>query len=51
MLFRSQITQTMKALLVQDNLRRAEGVDGTLRHLGSFPQHLVVTFDRQKPAI
>ncbi|MCB1488104.1 MAG: cytochrome P450 [Bauldia sp.] len=45
----AQITQTMKALLVQDNLRRAEGVDGTLRHLGSFPQHLVVTFDRRTP--
>ena len=47
----AQITQTMKALLRGDDLGRADGEDGTLRHLGSFPQHLVVTFDRQKPAI
>ena len=47
----AQITQTMKALLRRDDLGRADGEDGTLRHLGSFPQHLVVTFDRQKPAI
>jgi cytochrome P450 len=45
----AQITQTLKALLTTANLRRADGVDGTLRHLGSFPQHLVVTFDRQRP--
>lgn len=41
----AQLTQTFKALLVKDGLRRASGADGQLRHLGFFPQHLVVEFD------
>jgi cytochrome P450 len=42
---KAQITQTLKALLLKDNLRRAEGPDGQLRRLGPFPEHLVVEFD------
>lgn len=41
---RAEITQTLKALLLKENLRRAEGEAGKLTHLGSFPQHLVVTY-------
>jgi cytochrome P450 len=46
----AQITQTFKALLVKDGLRRAPGKDGRLHHLGFFPQHLVVEFDGGAPA-
>ncbi len=41
----AQITQTLKQLLLRKNLRRAPGPSGKLRHLGSFPQHLMVEFD------
>ena len=41
----AQITQTLKALLVRRNLRRAEGPDGRLRLLALFPEHLTVEFD------
>ena len=41
----AQITQTLKALLLKENLRRADGPDGRLRLLGPFPEHLVVEFD------
>jgi cytochrome P450 len=41
----AQITQTLKALLLKDNLRPADGPDGQLRLLGPFPEHLVVEFD------
>jgi cytochrome P450 len=40
----AQITQTLKALLVRDGLRRAPGRAGRLARLGPFPQHLVVRF-------
>jgi cytochrome P450 len=42
----AQITQTLKALVLQDRLRRADGPDGQLRLLGPFPEHLIVEFDR-----
>jgi cytochrome P450 len=42
---RAQITQTFKALLVQQSLRRAPGSDGKLKTLGPFPWHLTVEFD------
>lgn len=42
----AQITQTLKALLLMENLRRADGRDGQLRRLGWFPEHLIVQFDR-----
>ena len=42
---RAQITQTLKALLLKQNLRRARGADGQLQLLGPFPEHLVVEFD------
>jgi cytochrome P450 len=42
---RSQVTQTLKPLLLRRNLRRAPGSDGALRQLGLFPEHLVVEFD------
>jgi cytochrome P450 len=41
----AQITESLKALLLKDNLRRADGRDGRLRLLGPFPEHLVVEFD------
>jgi cytochrome P450 len=41
----AQIKETLKALLLKDNLRRANGPDGQLRLLGPFPEHLVVEFD------
>jgi cytochrome P450 len=40
----AQITQTFKALLVKDGLRRASGGAGRLQRLGPFPAHLAVTF-------
>lgn len=40
----AQITQTMKALLVQPNLRPAQGDAGRMHFLGPFPQHLTVEF-------
>ncbi|MBZ8132154.1 cytochrome P450 [Afifella sp. IM 167] len=43
---RAQITQTMRQLLARDGLRRAPGDAGQLKHLGPFPWHLVVEFDR-----
>lgn len=41
----AQITQTFKALLVKHNVRRAPGIDGTLREFGPFPALLTVTYD------
>jgi cytochrome P450 len=41
----AQITQTLKALLVKKNLRRAPGRDGRLQLVGPFPAHLIVLFD------
>ena len=40
----AQITQTMKALLIQPNLRAAPGEAGRMQLLGPFPQHLTVEF-------
>jgi cytochrome P450 len=40
----AQITQTFKALLVQEQLRPDEGDDGRLQLLGDFPQHLWMRF-------
>ncbi len=40
----AHITQTMKALLVQPNLRPARGDAGRMQLLGPFPQHLTVEF-------
>lgn len=40
----AQITQTLKALLIRNRLRRAPGRDGQLKLLGPFPEHLVVEF-------
>jgi cytochrome P450 len=40
----AQITQTMKALLVRHDLRRAPGRAGRLTRLGPFPKHLVVRY-------
>lgn len=40
----AQIAQTLKALLVQPELRRAPGEAGRLRLLGLFPEHLEVEF-------
>jgi cytochrome P450 len=42
----AQITQTLKSLLLKNNLRQADGPEGQLRLLGPFPEHLVVEFDR-----
>jgi cytochrome P450 len=47
----AQITQTFKALLLKDGLRRARGKDGQLRLLGFFPQHLFVEFDGRSAAV
>ena len=41
----AQITQTLKALLIKNNLRRAPGKAGQLQLLGPFPAHLEVEFD------
>jgi len=41
----AQISQTLKALLVKNGLRRAKGKDGQLQLLGPFPEHLIVEFD------
>ena len=41
----TQITQTLKALLVKKGLRRAQGKAGQLRLLGPFPEHLTVEFE------
>jgi len=41
----AQITQTLKALLVKNGLRRAKGKEGKLQMLGPFPEHLIVEFD------
>jgi cytochrome P450 len=41
-----QITQTLKALLLRNGLRRAAGPAGQLQRIGPFPGHLVVEFDR-----
>ena len=41
----AQITQTLKALLLRPNLRRAPGDEGELKLLGLFPEHLLVEFD------
>ena len=41
----AQITQTLKALLVKRNLRRASGRAGHLQLLGPFPAHMIVEFD------
>jgi cytochrome P450 len=42
----AQITQTLKALLVKQNLRRAPGPAGLLQLLGPFPEHLTVEFEQ-----
>jgi cytochrome P450 len=42
----AQITQTLKALLVKRNVRRAPGIAGQLRLLGPFPEHLTVEFEQ-----
>lgn len=44
-LARAQITQTLKPLLAQRNLRRAPGMRGRLGKIGPFPAHLEVAFD------
>lgn len=44
-LARAQITQTLKPLLAQRNLRRAPGARGRLGKIGPFPAHLEVAFD------
>ena len=41
----AQITQTLKPLLLQRNLRRAPGPTGRLSKYGPFPAHLAVEFD------
>jgi cytochrome P450 len=41
----AQITQTFKALLLKNNLRRASGDAGKLSTFGPFPAHLTVDFD------
>jgi cytochrome P450 len=42
----AQIPQTVKVLLQQKNLRRANGAPGKLVREGPFPAHLMVEFDR-----
>jgi len=44
-LAQAQVTQTLKPLLLQRNLRRAPGAAGRLSTYGPFPAHLVVEFD------
>jgi cytochrome P450 len=41
----AQVTQTFKALLVQNGLRVAKGTDGQMQRLGVFPEHMIVEFD------
>jgi cytochrome P450 len=41
----TQITQTLKALLLKNGLRRARGKAGQLQLLGPFPEHLTVEFE------
>lgn len=41
----AQITQTFKALLERDNVRRAPGKDGKLTTFGPFPESLWVHYD------
>ena len=43
---KAQITQTFKALLVKNNVRRACGRAGKLEQLGGIPVHLRVKFDK-----
>jgi cytochrome P450 len=45
-LAKAQITQTLKPLLAQKNLRRAPGDAGKLQRVGPFPAHLWVEYDR-----
>jgi cytochrome P450 len=45
MIARTQITQTLKALLVRSSVERATGSAGKLALWGLFPDHLYVTFD------
>jgi cytochrome P450 len=40
----AQITQTFKALLVQNDLRPMKGKKGRLQLVGDFPQHLWMHF-------
>jgi cytochrome P450 len=42
---RAQITQTFKALLRKNGLRRARGSAGRLQRVGGFPMHLMLEFD------
>ncbi|WP_298301858.1 cytochrome P450 [uncultured Erythrobacter sp.] len=44
-LARAQITQTFKALLKRDNVRRAPGKEGKMTKLGPFPENLWVLYD------
>jgi cytochrome P450 len=39
-----QVVEIVKALLVQDNLRRADGEAGKLRYAGPFPKSFVIQF-------
>lgn len=41
----AQITQTFKALLERDNVRRAPGKDGKMTTFGPFPENLWVEYD------
>lgn len=41
----AQITQTFKALLERDNVRRAPGTDGKMTTFGPFPESLWVEYD------
>jgi len=41
----AQITQTFKALLERDNIRRAPGKDGKMTTFGPFPESLWVHYD------
>ncbi|MCK0100101.1 cytochrome P450 [Qipengyuania sp. S6317L1] len=41
----AQVTQTFKALLERDNVRRAPGKDGKLTTFGPFPESLWVEYD------
>ncbi|MEM1053289.1 MAG: cytochrome P450 [Pseudomonadota bacterium] len=42
----AQITQTFKALLERNNLRRAKGPDGKMTTFGPFPENLWVLYDK-----
>jgi cytochrome P450 len=41
----AQLTQTFKALLTREKLRRAPGKDGKLEYIGAYPAHLWVELD------